>query len=225
MTEVAKHNTVADCWMVIDDKIYDVSNFFPEVAPNSQNTSATDATLNKCGYNGTFNATNDGNELTKRAGCSMTNDPLSHMGWSQVTTSDSDTSGTYQSNSKNYHYVLWKGNSRDNKARRVTGATYCGTDITDVFHGVTPFVVAAYTDNTSDLTTGQKGTTIGVSGFADGKKTYQFDHRNPAATCTAGTNPLTNAAVTSCPFNHSTQEYPGLVTILLAKFYKAPVAK
>ena len=30
MSEVAKHNTVEDCWLLIKDKVYNLSNFIHE---------------------------------------------------------------------------------------------------------------------------------------------------------------------------------------------------
>jgi cytochrome b involved in lipid metabolism len=214
-SEVKQHDKWDDCWMIIDGVVYDVSNFFPEVAPNSQNPSTTDATLNKCGYNGTFSATRDANELTKRGVCAFTNDPISHMGWSQTTSYVEDTlngSPTYDSdrtsNVKTKAYILWSGNSGSNKARRVYAATLCGTDVTELFHGRVAFTVPAYTDsNTTDLTRGQTG--------SSSASTYQFDHTSN----NEDGEDKTDSEVT--PYT----EYKGIVGILLAKFKIGTLAK
>lgn len=45
--EVAKHNTVSDCWMIISGKVYDVSNYagaHPGGAQNIASSCGTDAT-------------------------------------------------------------------------------------------------------------------------------------------------------------------------------------
>jgi cytochrome b involved in lipid metabolism len=228
MAEVGTHNTVADCWMTIEDAVYDVSNFFREVAPNSMVTSATDESANNCGYNEVFKASRDANELTKRGGCSFTNYPLSHMGWSQTTSFVEDKatgSPTYDAGSKGTvktkTYVLWRGNSLDNKARRVTAAKYCGKDITNLFRGKADITVADYTDsNVADLRRGQTGS-VGKA------KVYRFDHLSNGYYNDAGVYVPETWKDAGALKKGTTAyaEYPGVAALLLQKFYKGKVAR
>ena len=45
--EVAKHATKSDCWMIIDDQVYDFTNYLP------QHPAAPDVMLKFCGKNAT----------------------------------------------------------------------------------------------------------------------------------------------------------------------------
>lgn len=62
-SEVAKHNSQGDCWLIIDSKVYDVSKYIPK------HPAPPETILDYCGKEATepFNSKNKGRPHSSRA--------------------------------------------------------------------------------------------------------------------------------------------------------------